>query len=101
MTEKEFWHGDMRLFDAYKIAYIRRTEYLAWKCGNYGEIAFATALNNAFAKKGKEVKYIEFKDPIGEQEQEQTKLTKEELEIEFRNSQARQQGWLHKLLHKG
>lgn len=100
MTPNEFWHGDTRLLEAYKKAYIRRIEYTAWKHGNYGEIAFATALNNAFAKKGKEVKYIEFKDPISEQEQEKTKLAKEELEIEFRNSQARQQGWLHNLLKK-
>ena len=98
MTEKEFWHSDMRLLGAYRKAYLRKTSYEAWLRGNYNEIAFEVALGNLFAKKGQpKTKYISFKDPIAEEEK--PKITKENLEVEFRKQQIKEHSWFNSLIH--
>lgn len=99
MTEKEFWHSDMRLLGAYRKAFLRKTAYIAWLNGNYNEIAFEVVASNLFAKKGQQkVKYIYFKDPC--EEEEKPKITKENIEVEFRKEQINQQSWFHNLMQK-
>lgn len=100
MTEHEFWHGDMRSLSAHRKAFIKRMHYLSWICGGSNKLAFELALGTAFSKTKTVTKYPEFVDPI-ERARKRPKITKDNLEIEFRKQQARQQMWLHDLLNKG
>ena len=99
MTPHEFWHEDVRLLKARKIAYERNLYYTAWVFGQHNHIGNEIALSNAFLPRGKQKQtYIKFQDPI--KQLEKPVITKENLEIEFRKQQARQQSWLHNILHK-
>lgn len=98
MTTQEFWHGDMRLLGAYRTAFMRKTSYVAWLSGYYNNVAFETGLSNMWAKGGKHIKYIPFKDPT--EQEKKPKITQENIEVEFRKQQARQQSWFHDLIHK-
>lgn len=97
MTEYQFWHGDMRLLESYRKAYIRNIHYISWCNGMYNRIAYEIGARNALAsKKGdRNDKWIPFDDPIEKiNKSEKPKLTKENLEEEFRKEQIRQQEWL-------
>ena len=93
MTEDQFWHGDMRLLEVYQKAYYRNNTYNAWLQGQYNYIAHSISLSNAFAKKGtKQAEYPQWKDPF--EKSNKPKITKDNLEYEFRKQQAEQQAWL-------
>lgn len=99
MTEKEFWHSDMRLLDAYRKAFIRKTSYVAWLSGYYNNVGFEIGLSNLMAKKGQpRAKFPKFNDPI--EHEKKPKITEENIEFEFRKQQAKQQSWFHDLIHK-
>lgn len=67
--------------------------YTTWLQGQYNCVAFNTVLGNAFAKKGTKPKdYPQWKDPI--EKLNKPKLTKENLEYEFRKQQIEQNAWL-------
>ena len=93
MNEYQFWHGDMRLLEVYQKAYYRNTSYNAWLQGQYNQVAYGVVLSNAFAKKGsKQAEYPQWKDPF--EKFNKPKITKENLEYEFRKQQLMQQAWL-------
>lgn len=93
MTLDEFWHGDMRLLEVYQKAYYRNISYSAWLQGQYNQIAYSIVMANAFAKKGaKKVEYPQWTDPMAKFNK--PKITKDNLEYEFRKQQAEQQAWL-------
>ena len=93
LTYDEFWHGDMRLLEVAQKAYIRDKSYTAWVNGQYSAKAFSLSLNNAFAKKGTPPEqYSQWKDPF--EKFNKPKITKDNLEEEFRKQQLMQQNWL-------
>ena len=93
MSYQEFWHGDMRLLEVYQKAYYRDISYKAWVQGQYSQMAFGVVLSNAFAKKGaRQAEYPQWKDPF--EKLYKPKITKENLEQEFRKQQAELQSWL-------
>lgn len=93
MPLDEFWHGDLRLLDVYQKAYYRNVSYTAWVQGQYNQVAYGVVLANSFAKKGaKREEYPKWVDPM--QKFNKPKITKENIEQEFRKEQATQQAWL-------
>lgn len=93
MTENQFWHGDMRLLEVHQKAYYRDRSYSAWLQGQYNQVAYGVVLSNAFAKKGsKQAEYPQWKDPF--EKFNKPKITKDNLEEEFRKQQSMQQAWL-------
>lgn len=87
MTYDEFWHGDPWLAKTYRAAYVERRKeenIRDWMQGAYFYNAVATALSNAFRKKGAPLmKYAEepFQIfPLSEEEQE-AKTAKENARI--------------------
>lgn len=99
MTYDEFWHGDMRLLEVAQKAYYRDRSYTAWLQGQYNQVAFGAVMSKAFAKKGeKTADYPQWKDPI--EKTQKPKITKDNLEEEFRQSQANQNAWLRNILRK-
>lgn len=93
MSVEEFWHGDMRLLEAYQVSYFRKVSYEKWLEGQYNLLAFGVTISNAFAKKGsKQAKYPEWKDPM--EKYSKPKITQENIEDEFRKQQVEQQAWL-------
>jgi hypothetical protein len=99
MPLNEFWHGDLRLFEAYQIAYIRDKSYTAWLNGvRIFEANSKISHNENRAKPSDKVlQYDDWKDPI-ESKYKYT-MTADEVEQEFRNTQAAQNGWLNNLLN--
>lgn len=99
MTANQFWYGDTRLLEVYQKAYIRNQSYSAWVQGQYNATAFSVVMHNAFSKKGAMPKeYPTWTDPVPKPQTQ--KITKENIEQEFRQSQANQNKWLHNILHK-
>lgn len=93
MSLDEFWHGDMRLLSVYQKAYFRDKSYTAWLNGQFGCIGYGVVMSNAFAKKGsKQAEYPQWKDPF--EKFNKPKITKDNLEYEFRKQQSMQQAWL-------
>ena len=93
MSTEEFWHGDMRLLEAYQKAYMRNVSFTAWQQGQYTNVAFSVVMSNAFAKKGtKKAEYPIWKDPF--ERIAKREITKENIEEEFRIQQAQQNAWL-------
>lgn len=93
MTTDQFWYGDLRLLQAYQKAYIRNVSYTAWCNGNYANMAHSISLSNAFAKKGaKQAEFPQWVDPF--KKINKKKITKENLETEFRKQQIEQNAWL-------
>ena len=85
----------MRLLQVAEKAYYRDRSYAAWKNGQYTYAAFNTVMSNAFAKKGtKQIEYPQWEDPY--EETCKPKITKENIEDEFRKQQIMQQDWLFK-----
>ena len=100
MPLNEFWHGDLRLLQAYQKAYRRDKSYTAWINGVYVfEAANKAVVNGNRAKRSDPIQqYENWKDPV-ETKQEIT-ITRENLEVEFRQSQVNQNAWLKNILHK-
>lgn len=93
MTAEEFWHGDMRLLEVYQKAYMRHISYTAWLQGQYNCVAYGIVMANSFAKKGqKKAEYPQWVDPMAKFSK--PKITKENIEYEFRKQQAEQNDWL-------
>lgn len=95
MPLDEFWHGDMRLFEAYQKAYYRDKSFMAWYNGKHVFEAISKAIYNGFGrtkKSDKAEEYLAWKDPM--EEYEKPRITKENVEIEYRKQQAAQMGWL-------
>jgi hypothetical protein len=93
MTPEQFWHDDLRLLEVYQKAYLRHTSYMAWLNGQYDNIAFSVVMANAFAKKGSNrAEYPKWQDPINVIQK--PKITKNNIEQEFRNLQLNQTNWL-------
>ena len=96
MPLEEFWHGDLRLLEVYQKAYIRDKSYTAWLNGAriFEANSKVSANANRTKRSDKVEQYDEWKDPI----KSKYELDKENLEIEFRNSQVEQNAWLHNML---
>lgn len=93
MPLDEFWHGDVRLLEAYHKAYIRDKSFTAWINGCHAFEAHSKAIANGNrTKKSDHVEqYNKWKDPIPEKIID---ISKEDLEKEFRESQYNQNCWL-------
>lgn len=104
MPLQEFWHGDLRLLKAYQQAYYRDVQYKAWWNGQYDFVGTNGAIYNGFSNKAKHTpfKYPQYEDFTEElfAKAKKPKITRENLETEFRKEQASQQQWLHELLSK-
>lgn len=94
MNEYQFWHGDIRLLEVYQKAYMRDRSYTAWLNGAYVFEANSKAISNGnrTKKTDKVNQYSEWKDPF--QKLNKPKITKDNLEYEFRKQQAQQNAWL-------
>jgi hypothetical protein len=95
MPLNEFWHGDMRLFDAYQKAYYRNISFTAWYNGQHIFEGLNKAIYNGFGRKRKADKieeYSTWKDPF--EKFDKPRITKENAEAEFRKQQADQMSWL-------
>lgn len=99
MSLDDFWHGDLRLLKAYQQAYFRDVQYKAWWNGQYSFAGMSGAIYNNFNEKSKNqpFKYPKYED-FTEKLFSEPKITKENLEYEFRKEQIRQQQWLHDIL---
>lgn len=66
MPLDEFWHGDIRLMECYKIAYERNATYTSWMNGARMFEAISKAIFNGFGKKNgqKSEQYSDYKDPF-------------------------------------
>lgn len=84
----------MRLFEVYKIAYLRDVSYKAWYNGMYGRLAMEIGAKNAMiTKKSDHIDdWVDYKDPC--ENMVKPKITKENVEQEFRKQQVEQQAWL-------
>lgn len=81
------------MLEVYQKAYYRDKSYNAWLQGQYNQVAYGVVLSNAFAKKGsKQAEYPQWKDPF--EKFNKPKITKDNLEYEFRKQQSMQQAWL-------
>ena len=100
MPLNEFWHGDVRLLEAYEKAYLRNKSYTAWLNGVYIFEATNKAVSNGNRTKKSDPieQYNDWVDPI--KKKQKTQITQENLESEFRTSQANQNAWLRSILHK-
>lgn len=94
MNEYQFWHGDMRLLEVYQKAYYRNTSYSAWLIGArvFEANSKISANENRQRKSDKVEQYSEWKDPF--EKFNKPKITKDNLEYEFRKQQSMQQAWL-------
>ena len=101
MPLDEFWHGDLRLLEAYQKAYIRDKSYTAWLNGAFVFEADTKVSANAnrTKKTDKVQEYGQWKDPI-QKKKVKRKITQENLEQEFRYEQFEQNAWLHNIMHK-
>lgn len=98
MPLNEFWHGDMRLLEAYQTAYYRNVRYNAWCIGDYMREAVRIGVNNVLNKKQIN-KWVEFKDPM-EKLKKKKPISKEQMEIEFRERQRQDWEFTQKILHR-
>ena len=100
MPLDEFWHGDMRLLDAYQKAYLRNKSYTAWINGVYIFEASSKAVANGNRSKQSDPiqNYDEWKDPI--KSTTKITITKEEAEEEYRTEQAQQNSWLRNMMNQ-
>lgn len=100
MPLQEFWHGDIRLLEAYRKAYLRDKSYTAWLIGAHTFEANSKAVANGNRTKQSDPvqQYADWKDPI--ENKEVAAISKESREREFRNLQAQQNLWLHNMMKK-
>ena len=93
MPLDEFWYGDMRLLSAYQKAFIKNQSYNAWLQRLYNsEAGYVAVRNNLATKKTEQIKYGDYVDSMAKFEK--PKITKENLENEFRKQLAEQNAWL-------
>lgn len=99
MPLNEFWHGDLRLLEAYQKAYIRDKSYTAWLNGAriFEANSKVSANANRTKKTDKVEQYDDWRDPISTKKK---KITEENLESEFRKEQFGQNSWLHDIMNK-
>lgn len=103
MSVNEFWHGDTRLLTAYQQAYYTDKSYSAYQQANYVSAAVEVGIANAFAdkpnKKKAFVELVKWTPPFKNEQEE--KITQENLEEKFREETLKQHSWLHNILsHK-
>lgn len=100
MPLDEFWHGDLRLLEVYQKAYLRDKSYTAWLIGaKVFEADSKVSYNANRTKKSDKVEqYDDWKDPIPSKRK--NTFTRDNAEQEFRDSQVRQNAWLHNMMHK-
>jgi hypothetical protein len=93
MPLHEFWHGDMRLLQAYEKAYKRDKSYTAWINGAHIFEASSKAISNGNRTRQSDpvLEYGDWKDPI---QKPKPKITEENIEVEFRKQQADVMAWL-------
>ena len=98
MPPCDFWHGDMRELDAYRIAYTRDVSYNNWVNGQYVKLAFEIAYSNCWAKNvGDRRNYINWEDPI-KPDEKQSVVTKDNLEEEYRKRLSNTNEWLNAII---
>ncbi|MCM1437791.1 MAG: hypothetical protein NC131_01075 [Roseburia sp.] len=100
MSWGEFWYGDVRLLEGAQKAYYRNVSYNAWLIGSNVNVALNKYFNNSNAKTRGQInwKWVDFVDPM--EKLEKPKITKENMEVEFRKRQAQDKAFLRKLLRK-
>lgn len=100
MPLDEFWHGDLRLLEAYQKAYVRNVSYVAWRQAEYNRFAMEIGAKNAMATKdsGRIKDWIEWKDPVNMKRKKI--ITQENLDSEFLKEQKSQNAWLHNMMNK-
>ena len=92
MSTYEFWHGDIRLLQAYEKAYLRYVSLRAWYQGKYDYVAYGITMHNAFLKKGQKAEdFPDYVDPI--ERYEKPKIKKENVEKEYIQQRYNQQAW--------
>ena len=95
MTEYQFWHGDMRLLQAYQKAYLTNISYTSWQQGYYNNVAYSIVMSNAFAKKGSKPKeYPKWDNPVEKMFKKAKRKKIIDVESEFRKQQIKQNAWL-------
>ena len=87
------------LLEIYQKAYLRNLTYSAWVQGNYIMFAVEKGAKNALATKKSDIDrtWIDYVDPI--KKFNKPTITKDNLEQEFRQSQANQNAWLRNILN--
>lgn len=94
MSEKEFWYGDPKLYQAYQKQYFERLSYESYIQGLYNYIGVSTALSNFARKKGEKAQsYLD--KPInlyGE-----PKKTKQQAYLEYEKGRQYQMEWVNSL----
>jgi hypothetical protein len=90
----------MRCLEARQKAYMRDKSYTAWLNGAriFEANSKVSANANRTKKTDKVEQYDDWKDPV--QTKSKTIITQENLESEFRQSQADQNAWLHNMMNK-
>lgn len=96
MPLHEFWHGDMRLYNAYAIAYEMDKRYSSWRNGERVFEAHTKALSNSNrAKKTDPVlEYSDWYDPFEELKPKKETVTEENLDEAYLRQREEQQNWL-------
>lgn len=102
MPVDEFWHGDIRLLKAYKIAYERSIHYSSWLNGARMFEAVSKAIYNGFGRKqGQSAEqYSDFKDPCPPKE-EKPIITEDNIDEIHLQQQLEGQMFLMHYLNKG
>lgn len=100
MPLNEFWYGDMRLLDGYQKAYLRDKHYTAWLNGSFERIAVEIGAKNALVtkKKNRINDWVPYEDMVPKITK--PKVTKENLETEFRKQQCQQTAWISSILNE-
>ena len=92
MPINEFWHGDIRLLQAYEKAYFRDVSLRAWYQGKYDFVAYGITMHNAFLKKGQQAeKFPDYVDPM--ERYEKPKIQQKDVEQEYLQERINQQAW--------
>lgn len=101
MSWDEFWYGDIRLLEGAQKAYYRNVCYNAWQIGSNMNVALAKFFNNFNAKNKSQIdwKWVDFVDPMEKLEKKKP-ISKENMEIEFRQRQAQDKAFVQKILHR-
>lgn len=96
LSEKDFWHGDMRLLEVYQKAYFRDKSYTAWINGYQNFIAQICALSRLGAKSKKDwAEYPKYEEPFNEKSHISEKIS----EHKAKEEQLRQNAWFSNILH--
>lgn len=93
----------MRLLECYQKAYYRDKSYTAWINGSHVFEAHSKVIYNGFgrSKGAKAEQYAEWKDPIPDKpKKHKSQMSVDDVELEYRKSQAEQNSWLASMLRK-